>query len=62
MPDEAASEAVADKEQEDVQDPADELVSVSDGLLQEDNDVIEVEGNDTQNITDGEDDTEDEDF
>ena len=62
VPDEAASEAVADKEQEDVQDPADELVSVSDGLLQEDNDVIEVEGNDTQNITDGEDDTEDEDF
>ncbi|MBO5469931.1 MAG: hypothetical protein J6A03_09380 [Lachnospiraceae bacterium] len=62
VPDAAVSEAVADKEQDDVQDPTDELVSVSDGLLQEDNDVIEVEGNDTQNITDGEDDTEDEDF
>lgn len=62
VPDEDASETTADEEQEDTQEPADELVSVSDGLLQETDDVIEVEGNDTQNITDGEDDTEDEDF
>ena len=56
------TEALPEDDSEENTEPSEELVSVSDELLQESNDTIQVEGNEDSDLVDGEDDTEDEDF
>lgn len=56
------TEALSEDDSEENTEPSEELVSVSDELLQESNDTIQVEGNEDSDLVDGEDDTEDEDF
>lgn len=56
------TEVLPEDDSEKNTEPSEELVSVSDELLQESNDTIQVEGNEDSDLVDGEDDTEDEDF
>lgn len=60
--DEAAPQADGFEESTDQEESSEKLVSVSDELLHDTEDMIQVEGNEDSDLVDGEDDTEDEDF